>query len=700
MPLQPGEILNNRYRIEEALAVGGMGAVYRAFDTILHIQVALKENIQTGDFFIRQFHLEAKLLAGLVHPNLPRVTDHFTLGSECQYLVMDFIDGIDLRQRISQTGTIPEEEVIRIGAVVCDALAYLHARQPAIVHRDIKPGNIKITPSGQIFLVDFGLAKIDPEGKTSTGAQAFTPGYSPPEQYGQGTETRSDIYALGATLYACLTGEIPPDGLERAMGNSTLTPILKINPRVSPKTAQAIEKAMNVRLEQRFANPQEFRSTLVPPTVPIAPTQKRQPPVEPPRTALPRTPVVQQPDGYRYPPPQQPPAQPQVAAVPPRSSRQPILWAAAILFLIVLIAGGVVFAMLIAPKPAPTALAIIPQVTAETPTLTSQPTQTETAQPTATDLPSPSPTDTLSPTQTLTPTQPAPTTSPTPAATPQGGGPGQIAFSLSQGDKTQIWLTGIDGSGLFQVTNLPDGACQPDWSPDSERIVFVSPCQGRQDTYSGASLFIIKANGTGLIPLATLPGGDFDPAWSPDGKTIAFTSLRSGKANIYLYDLATNLVTRISSPVNIERRPAWSSDGSQIAYETRRNGPSQIWIMNSDGKNMREFSTLNGSSSMPAWAPFDSATPGKGLIVYSQGTDQPYLTGREFDNPAAEEGHINEKVTGIQDARFSPDGWWLVYTQVQAGGSSSIFFMMRNGGSVSALHGTEKGFHPAWRPAK
>ena len=240
-----------------------MGAVYSALDTVLNIQVAVKENTQTGEQFERQFRREAALLSHLNHPNFPRVTDHFAIPGTGQYLVMDFIEGQDLREKLALQSVLPESEVLTIGSTACGALAYLHSRQPPVVHRDIKPGNIKISPGGQVFLVDFGLAKLSHTGQaTTTGAQALTPGYAPPEQYGQGTEPRSDIYALGATLYAALTGKIPQDGLDRAMGNVVLTPIQQHNPAVSSQTARVIEKALNVRPEDRFQTAGEFGAAL------------------------------------------------------------------------------------------------------------------------------------------------------------------------------------------------------------------------------------------------------------------------------------------------------------------------------------------------------------------------------------------------------------------------------------------------------
>ncbi|MEJ5203310.1 MAG: serine/threonine-protein kinase, partial [Anaerolineales bacterium] len=226
MTLDAGFLLNNRYRIERVIAHGGMGAIYDAIDESLGVRVAIKENLFSTEESSRQFKREATMLAGLRHPNLPRVTDHFVMPDNRQYLVMDYIEGEDLRQLLERQKKLPEQSVLTIGITICDALSYLHSRHPPIVHRDIKPGNIKITPNGQIFLVDFGLAKYSQAGQaTTTGAQALTPGFAPPEQYGQGTVPLSDIYSLGATLYTALTGHVPEDGLARAVGQATLTPV-------------------------------------------------------------------------------------------------------------------------------------------------------------------------------------------------------------------------------------------------------------------------------------------------------------------------------------------------------------------------------------------------------------------------------------------------------------------------------------------
>jgi len=172
MPLQIGSLLNDRYRIIGVLGQGGMGAVYQATDESLGVPCAVKENINISTETDRLFRREASLLAGLRHQCLPRVTNHFILATQ-QYLVMDYIEGEDLRQRLARDGPLPERLVVGWAVQLCDALTYLHTLNPPVVHRDIKPANIKLTPSGEIILVDFGVAKpTSSDQKTATATTA------------------------------------------------------------------------------------------------------------------------------------------------------------------------------------------------------------------------------------------------------------------------------------------------------------------------------------------------------------------------------------------------------------------------------------------------------------------------------------------------------------------------------------------------
>jgi formylglycine-generating enzyme required for sulfatase activity len=266
MSLQTGQILNNRYRIFSLLGQGGFGAVYRAWDLNMDRPRALKENLDISPEAQRQFKRESQILDIISHPNLPKVIDHFVVPGQGQYLVMEYIEGEDLQDKLDKRGSpFPENKVIPWIEQICDAVQYLHNQVPPIIHRDIKPANIKITPQGRAVLVDFGIAKVyDPILKTTVGARAVTPGYSPPEQYGQGrTDTRADIYALGSTLYTLLTGIASPDSVDIMTGRQPPpTPVSSLNPSVSPYINTAITRAMHLVDKQRFQTVSELKASL------------------------------------------------------------------------------------------------------------------------------------------------------------------------------------------------------------------------------------------------------------------------------------------------------------------------------------------------------------------------------------------------------------------------------------------------------
>ena len=265
MSLNQGDLLRERYRIIEVMGHGGMGSIFRAVDENLGLEVAVKENLFTIDDYARQFRREATILANLRHPNLPRVSDHFSLEDQGQYLIMDYIEGEDLQERLERLGQFEEEEVVFIGASICDALSYMHSRDSVVLHRDIKPANVRITPRGEVYLVDFGLAKImHGDQTTTTGARAMTMGFSPPEQYGAArTDARTDIYSLGATLYTALTGFTPEDSLAQTMDQEELTPVRERNPKISKRVAEAVEKALQVHPSNRFQMAAEFKNELL-----------------------------------------------------------------------------------------------------------------------------------------------------------------------------------------------------------------------------------------------------------------------------------------------------------------------------------------------------------------------------------------------------------------------------------------------------
>lgn len=366
MSLTSQQILFDRYRIDQIIGRGGFGAVYYAWDLRLSMAVAVKENLETSPQSQKQFEREGHLLARLSHPNLPRVIDHFIIPDQGQYLVMDFIEGDDLRSLLKRHGPLPEPQVLTWLTQICDALHYLHSQTPPIIHRDIKPANIKIRPDGRALLVDFGIAKLfNPDSRTTVGARGITPGYSPPEQYGDGgTDARSDIYALGVTLFSLLTNTPPPASLDRMLNNQVMPSPRQINPSITPAVEQIILQATELPTEKRFQTVQQLQNRL---------SQITTPRVQPPFTQQAT----------------------ELLTEPPTSRplyQQPILLAAGLIAMLIILGSiGFVSGLFNSANQAtaqPEALAIIE------PTNTPTPTATTTATPTITPTPSPAPTNT------------------------------------------------------------------------------------------------------------------------------------------------------------------------------------------------------------------------------------------------------------------------------------------------------------------
>jgi serine/threonine-protein kinase len=281
--LSPGAILRERYKIEELVGRGGMGATYRANDLRLEGRLcAVKEALPDPDASPdeleqarEQFYQEASTLGRLDHPNLPKVSDYFT-ENDRDYLVMDYVPGHDLRELLasamSEGHSLSERQVLGWADQLCSALIYMHDQDPPVLHRDIKPSNIKITPSGNVKLVDFGLVKIlvPDDQRTITVVQGRgTVQYTPLEQYGGDTGytgVRSDIYSLGATLYHILTGKPPLDAKARFLKPNSLPSPRSLNPNISPQTERAILWSLAMHPDDRPASVAELQADLMAPS--------------------------------------------------------------------------------------------------------------------------------------------------------------------------------------------------------------------------------------------------------------------------------------------------------------------------------------------------------------------------------------------------------------------------------------------------
>jgi serine/threonine-protein kinase len=272
--------LRSRYRLLGPIGRGGSGTVYEAEDLRLPGRVcAVKEvRLAPGDDAERAaaaeaLRSEAAMLARLDHPSLPRVSDHFAEDGQL-YLVMDFVPGQDLGAVVTDARSrgrwLEEAQVVRWAEDLCAALTYLHQQEPPVVHRDVKPANVKLTPDGRIRLVDFGLAGPAGDGEPHTVTLVAGGGsraYQPLEQYGTAArvDARADLYALGATLYHLLTGRAPAAAGDRFLDPSALVPVRQLRPDVSAPLSRAIEATMALHPDARPPSAEAVRQLLVSP---------------------------------------------------------------------------------------------------------------------------------------------------------------------------------------------------------------------------------------------------------------------------------------------------------------------------------------------------------------------------------------------------------------------------------------------------
>jgi Tol biopolymer transport system component len=282
------------------------------------------------------------------------------------------------------------------------------------------------------------------------------------------------------------------------------------------------------------------------------------------------------------------------------------------------------------------------------------------------------------------------------------GGAGKISFVSDRTGKFQIWMMNSDGSEQRQVTNLPDGACQPTWSPDGKKLAVISPCKEKSLIYPDAKIYTLNSDGSSPFPLMVSSGGDFDPIWSPDGKKIAFTSMRSEISHIFVYNFDTSSIEELSDTRFQDLHPTWSPSGKQLAFARRGSYNYHIWIMGDEGLTQLQFSANgNVDDFWPVWSPNGE------FIVFSRSGPQPsvpylYLVSYNDRNSGAEK-LITAKDKAEPDPGYSfdisRDNQWLVFESWPDGRNHDIYKMDIEGNDFTRLT-NDPGFDfdPVWLP--
>lgn len=751
MPLSTAQLLLNRYQILRALNQGGMGGVYLALDRSLNTRVAIKESFATDAQANAQFQQEAQILANLSHQNLPRVTNFFIEPNGARYLVMDFVEGENLQDIVNARGWLPPGEILTWFKSIFNAVNYLHTQPQPIIHRDINPRNIIFRSDGKAVLVDFGIAKVLTGTKTTHGLTGYgTPGYAPPEQYSGGTDQRTDVYALGATLYFALTGETPPDAPMRAAG-APLPPPSQLNPQLTPHIERVILTAMNLNAAQRFNSVANLATELYAIAHPII------------INTLPARVAVQQ----AYTSPTSPGRAGLFMIVIGSVIGGALLAATAIgLFSLGSFSGGInstptpiqVSGNTVTPSsttanqgsPTFTPITTVTQATTPAPgTITDPPTPLPPS-PTPTGLPTVTPTELPTDTATSTPIsfavlQAIANVSPQSSnrcptsflfqGTLRANAAGNVVYrwEFSDGRVLNDTVANFNAAGVIdaspatwdfegdqeihdsgwgrlhvlapnevlspqtgfridcEVTPPPSPTTRPVVGP---RILFTSERNGNNEVY------IMNMDGTQAQQLTNHIAKDEDPVPSPTGAQIAFTTDRDGDWEIYMMNADGSNLRNLTLHDGDDYAASWSPDGSQIVFYSTRDNVRQLYVMNADGSNQSRISTPDNGGDTDDWAPVWSPTGNliayQGIPHHNSGGDSTADIFLVDPNGGNKRNLTQGSGTDEESPAWSPDGGQILY-QLYLNGSYDIWVMNADGSGKRALtSGPGDDEYPAW----
>ncbi len=746
-----GITLGNRYRFEALIGEGTFARVYRVYDLKRGVDLAakvLRSDVAHEATFIERFRREAQVLARLQHPHIVRFYDVVEMDNHV-FILMDFIDGTTLHSHLYHLNRpLNVRETLQFLKPMSTALTFAHGEN--IIHRDIKPGNILLSKTGQVYVTDFGIARLlDDAGSLTQGMSIGTPLYMAPEQIlAQPITIATDVYAMGVLLYRMLTGEVPFSGKSpQATGETAAERVAyehvnlpptrpsQMNPALSQAVDEVLLAAMRKDPKTRYPSVVALHDALAE-TVGATPAGidpvemsagTVSPPTRPPEWSQAMGKVE---DQYRTLDPGQPtnPQQPSVPVAPP------------------------------APPAAGTAATLPgipqPQHPASQPTLQGQPPA----------IPAPA----YPPTRPNTPparsTQPhmqavppqAPPYSPYDPQSPYNTQNLQPEYETSSSvlDTSQPWFWVVAGLGALFVIGICIGALvlglsifsngnedeNPTARPGTSVAGGVGVNTDRVFIYaglSGGNLDIFRANidGTGVTRLTTATTNESVPkyspdglqiayhayqgtngaadiwlmsatggnprrlttsnadernvTWSPDGTKIAYESNETGKYNIYIYDLTTNQATNLTKSNFNDRAPAWSPDGGRIAFHSDQNGGNEIFLIKTDGTGRIDVTEGQWQEAVyPDWV-FDA-----GRLVFHAGTPGDYQLyainpdAGGFQNLIAQENNY-------RNASWATQGVRLLYV----GGTDSapeVFLTDFTTGRTTRVIGNA--FFPDWSP--
>jgi eukaryotic-like serine/threonine-protein kinase len=616
-PAPTTRVLKQRYRLVGHLGKGGMGTVHQAED--LHVngrQVAIKELCADGQTAqeiaeaTTAFQQEAAILAGLSHPSLPTIYDHFYEDGRW-YLVMALIAGQTLEDRLQHTGGqgLPVAEVVRIGQQLCAVLEYLHAHRPPVIFRDLKPANIMLAPDGHLYLIDFGIARFFKPGQPHDTVALGTSGYAPPEQYARAqtqTNPRADLFALGATLHYALTG------LDPSQHPFQFAPVRACCPLAPPALERLITRLVQTDASQRPAGATEVHVALdriaavLPASAPAeyaahtAPTAPRVAP------ALSPTAGAFQPGPGPWPPAPRSAARPNGAPYAPmRRTSPPISRPAAWLdipglllagLLMVGIFGGCVWGT-VWLNHAVRAMVSAPDVVARPPVSASS-----------------------SLGATLYTYRGHSNTVVAVAWSPDG----QRLASGSWDGTVQVWdaFTG-DHAVVYRGQGAAVNAIA--WSPDGTRIASAGG-DGRVHVWD-------TATGSDLVTYSGHAASVTSVAWSPDGARIASGSW-DGTVQVWDPDSGRTLLVYQGHTGNVNA-VAWSPDGARVVSASS-DGTAQVWDATT-GAHLVTFSGHTNIVWTVAWSP-DGARIASGswdgtVQVWDAASGEPIATADRHSGP-------------------------------------------------------------------